>query len=85
MWRSLGEEGLVASFSPLLSGASKHAVTHPEELTLNFRVLYPGSDCCMLPGKASNGSLMPNATMVKEGVFLNFIIALFIFYKYSRM
>ena len=69
------EEGLIASFSPLLSGAAEHAVTHPEELTLNFRKLHPGSDCCMLPGnaRASNGSLMTNVTMVKEGAFLNFI------------
>ena len=65
------EEGLIASFSPLLSGAAEHAVTHPEELTLNYRQLHPGSDCCMIPG---NVSLMPNVTMVKEGVFHNLLL-----------
>ena len=41
----------------------------------------------MLPGNArdSNGSQMSNVTMVEEGVFFNFIKALFIFNKYSRM
>ena len=66
------EEGLVASFSPLLSGAAEHAVTHPEELTLNFRKLHAGSDCCMVPAntRCSNGSLMANVTMVEEGGYL---------------
>jgi hypothetical protein len=36
------EEGLVAEESPLLTGAAHYIVSHPEELTLVFRALFPG-------------------------------------------
>jgi len=51
------EEGLRAEDSPLLPGAVHHNVSHPEEVTLVFRSLHQGGDCCMLD----------NNTMVAEG------------------
>merc|ERR1719489_272955 len=51
------EEGLVAEDSPLLPGAVQHDVSHPEEVTLVFRSLHAGADCCLLE----------NDTMVPEG------------------
>jgi len=51
------EEGLVAGESPLLPGAVLHDVSHPDELTLVFHSLHPGSECC----------LVNNTTMVAEG------------------
>ena len=62
------EESVTAGASPLLSGAFKHPVSHPDELTFNFRVLYPGDECCILPKNASSdeGNIM-NGTMVQEG------------------
>jgi len=51
------EEGLIADDSPLVPGAVNHNVSHPEEVTLVFRSLHHGSDCCMLD----------NDTMVAEG------------------
>ena len=66
------EEYLVADPSPLLKGAAQHAVSHPEELTLNFHAVHDGADCCILPGSAMNadGSSYPNGSMVAEGSFL---------------
>lgn len=63
------EEGLVADSSPLIKGAVHHSVSHPEELTLNFRVLHKGSDCCLLPGNATrtDGSSVDAGSMVNEG------------------
>ena len=68
------EEGLIAGSSPLLSGAAHHSVSHPEELTLNFRAVHDGADCCVLPGDARNadGSSVKNGTMVQEGEFICF-------------
>merc|ERR1719309_1766844 len=51
------EEGLVAEPSALLPGAVQHNVSHPEEVTLVFRSLHAGADCCLLE----------NNTMVPEG------------------
>jgi len=51
------EEGLIAEASPLLAGAVAHAVSHPDELTLVFRSVHDGADCCVLD----------NSTMVAEG------------------
>ena len=51
------EESLVAPPSPLLDGAVQHNVSHPEEVTLVFRSLHTGADCCVLD----------NGTMVAEG------------------
>jgi len=51
------EEGLVAEPSALLPGAVQHNVSHPEEVTLVFRSLHAGADCCVLD----------NGTMVAEG------------------
>jgi len=51
------EESLVAPPSPLLAGAVQHNVSHPEEVTLVFRSLHTGADCCVLD----------NGTMVAEG------------------
>merc|ERR1719153_1471168 len=50
-------EGLVAEPSALLPGAVQHNVSHPEEVTLVFRSLHAGADCCVLD----------NGTMVAEG------------------
>ena len=62
------EEGLVAGPSTLLPGASLHNVTHPEELTLSFKSLFPGSDCCILPADAEDGgTVFKNQSMVQEG------------------
>jgi len=63
------EESLVADPSPLLKGAAKHAVSHPEELTLNFHAVHDGADCCVLPGSAmsADGSSYSNGSMVAEG------------------
>merc|ERR1712025_1142361 len=51
------EEGLIAEASPLLAGAVAHNVSHPDELTLVFRSVHDGADCCVLD----------NNTMVEEG------------------
>jgi len=51
------EESLVAPPSPLLPGGVQHNVSHPEEVTLVFRSLHTGADCCVLD----------NGTMVAEG------------------
>ena len=61
----------MAGYSPLISGAAGHKVSHPEELTLNFWSVHDGADCCILPGNARNadGSSSPNGTMVQEGEF----------------
>jgi len=62
------EEGLVAGASSLVPGASLHNVSHPEELTLSFKSLFPGSDCCILPADAEEGgSVLKNQSMVQEG------------------
>jgi len=43
-------------------------VSHPEELTLSFKSLFPGSDCCILPGDAEDrGTVLKNQSMVQEG------------------
>ena len=57
------EEGLIADDSPLVPGAVNHNVSHPEEVTLVFRSLHHGSDCCMLD----------NDTMVAEGTTFAFM------------
>ena len=71
------EESLVADPSPLLKGAAKHAVSHPEELTLNFHAVHDGADCCVLPGSAmsADGSSYSNGSMVAEGDFLSLTIS----------
>jgi len=63
------EQGLVAGSSPLLPGAATHSISHPDELTLNFRSLHNGADCCVLPGDArlGNGSTVAGGSMVEEG------------------
>jgi len=63
------EESLIAAPSPLLPGARSHAVSHPEELTLNFHAVHDGADCCILPGDAvgGDGSNSLNGSMVAEG------------------
>ena len=63
------EESLVADPSPLIQGAAKHKVSHPDELTLNFHAVHAGAGCCILPGDAINadGSNSPNGSMVAEG------------------
>merc|ERR1712106_347381 len=62
------EEGLVAGASPLLPGASLHNVSHPEELTLSFKSVFPGFQCCILPADAEvGGTVLKNQTMVQEG------------------
>ena len=55
--------------SPLIPGAKGHAVSHPEELTLNFLSLHDGADCCILPEKArgSDGIEYDKDAMVEEG------------------
>ena len=58
------EESLEAGSSPLLPGAVQHAVSHPEELTLNFVSLFPGRECCLL---SENSTKMSNGSMVQEG------------------
>ena len=70
------EENLVAGSSPLLPGAVKHPISHPEELTLNFHILFNGGDCCVLPEDAreKNGTSLMNGTMVEEGMDLNMMI-----------
>ena len=57
------EEGLRADESPLVPGAVQHKVSHPEEVTLVFRSLHHGSDCCTLQ----------NDTMVAEGISFPFM------------
>ena len=63
------QESIVADSSPLLPGATKHKVSHPEELTLNFISLHEGADCCVLPdnSKRADGSKYENKTMVAQG------------------
>jgi len=62
------EEGLIAGPSTLLPGASLHNVSHPEELTLSFKSMFPGSDCCILPADAEDGgTVLKNQSMVQEG------------------
>jgi len=55
--------------SPLLPGAKKHNVSHPEELTLSFLSLHDGVDCCILPEKAKgpDGTEYEKGAMVEEG------------------
>ena len=59
----------MAGESPLLSGAALHNVSHPEELTLAFRTIHKGADCCVLSADAlgDNGTTLVNGTMVQEG------------------
>ena len=59
----------MAPYSPLLPGAVKHEISHPEELTLVFQSVHEGVACCILPGgaRSDNGSLLANGTMVMEG------------------
>ena len=75
----------MAGRSPLLPGASPHQVSHPEELTLNFRVVHAGADCCVLPTDVRNGigSVVVNGTMVQEGKFILSVRFSEIFLKYS--
>jgi len=63
------QESLIAGDSPLLPGAKKHHVSHPEELTLNFLSLHEGADCCILPEKAmgADGTQYDKDAMVEEG------------------
>ena len=62
-------EGLKAPASSLLTGAFKHSVSHPDELTLEFRSIHDGSSCCILTEDAeSQGSKVPNGTMVEDGM-----------------
>jgi len=63
------EESLQAQPSPLISGAVQHAVSHPEELTLNFKNMLPGRECCLLPGagRSENSSMVASGGMVQEG------------------
>jgi len=63
------EEGLTAPPSPLLPGATNHTVTHPDELTLSFRSIHDGADCCVLPEKAQteNGTIVNSNSLVQEG------------------
>jgi len=65
----LCQEGLMAEDSPLLPGASHHNVSHPEELTLVFKSMFPGSHCCILPADAEeeDGNIARNQSMVQEG------------------
>jgi len=62
-------EGLIAPDSTSLAGAVQHNISHPEELTLEFRTVHWGSECCVLPFTAttSNGSIYTEGTMVAEG------------------
>ena len=62
-------EGLIAPDSTPLAGAVQHNISHPEELTLEFRTVHWGSECCILPFAAttSNGSIYTEGTMVAEG------------------
>ena len=55
--------------SPLISGAKGHAVSHPEELTLNFVSLQDGANCCILTEKAkgADGTEYDKDAMVEEG------------------
>jgi len=59
----------MAEDSPLLPGASHHNVSHPEELTLVFKSMFPGSHCCILPADAEeeDGNIARNQSMVQEG------------------
>ena len=59
----------MADYSPPLSGAAQHTVSHPEELTLSFVALHEGAQCCVLPedARSDNGTMLENGTMVKEG------------------
>ena len=59
------EEGLVSEESPLLAGAAKHNVSHPEELTLVFHYLFPGAECCLLPADEQHRN--NREKMVQEG------------------
>jgi len=65
----LCQEGLMAEDSPLLPGASHHNISHPEELTLVFKSMFPGSHCCILPADAQekDGNIARNQSMVEEG------------------
>ena len=64
----------MADYSPLLAGAQNHTVSHPEELTLNFRTVHQGAECCILPGdaKSGDGTMLKNGTMVQEGMVIHF-------------
>ena len=66
------EEGLVAEESPLLAGAAHHNVSHPEELTLVFRSLFPGSECCLLP--VDDQDRNNRVKMVQEGILIVIIL-----------
>ena len=46
-------------------------MSHPNELTLNFKVVHPGVQCCVLPADARNGdgNMVPNGTMVEQGIY----------------
>ena len=63
------EEGLKSPPSPPLPGATIFNISHPEELTLSFKIVHLGSDCCVLPGEGreGGGAVSQNGTMVPEG------------------
>lgn len=63
------EEGLKSPPSPLLPGATIFNISHPEELTLSFKIVHVGSDCCVLPGEGreGGGAVSQNGTLVPEG------------------
>ena len=67
------EEGLVAEESQLLDGAAHHNVSHPEELTLVFRSLFPGSECCLLPVDEQDRN--NRGEMVQEGILIVIILS----------
>ena len=67
------EEGLVAEESQLLDGAAEHNISHPEELTLMFRTLFPGSDCCLLPSGGQDRNTREK--MVQEGMLIIIILS----------
>ena len=62
----------MADHSPLLPGAQNHTVSHPEELTLNFRTVHQGAECCVLPedARSGDGTMLGNGTMVQEGMVI---------------
>ena len=70
------EEGLVAPPSPLLSDATEYDISHPEMLTLSFKSIYPGSECCVLEKEAtsSSGQTLSMGSMVEESIVILFVL-----------